>query len=274
MQSLTPRSQCYWFTVEFGITRQNGKLKAYGAGLLSSFGELEWCLSGIGQTPLQYNSTPPFTIQPHPVQVPTWFFQESPSWRPSSRRRPVCRLTPSLNIRSARRSSCQHDQLVHFQPILYILPAYLLCHRKLWGRQTEDDVSQYAQNFIPLSLYHSIICLYHSITIVLYHSINLSLYKSITPPLYQSITLSMLAVRFSSDFAATIPRPFGVRYDAYTQTIQLLDSKRQIQVQNNHKEIYISELYQSLLRCWSPTSTARLEPSAMPSTSFRQKKEE
>jgi len=32
------------------------------------------------------------------------------------------------------------------------------------------------------------------------------------------------------DFAATIPRPFGVRYDPYTQTIQLLDSKRQIQM--------------------------------------------
>ena len=38
--------QCYWFTVEFGVTRQNGELRAYGAGLLSSFGELEWCLSG------------------------------------------------------------------------------------------------------------------------------------------------------------------------------------------------------------------------------------
>jgi len=35
----------YWFTVEFGLLETKAGYKAYGAGILSSFGELEWACS-------------------------------------------------------------------------------------------------------------------------------------------------------------------------------------------------------------------------------------
>jgi phenylalanine-4-hydroxylase len=35
----------YWFTVEFGLIKQNNKLKIYGAGILSSFGETHFSVS-------------------------------------------------------------------------------------------------------------------------------------------------------------------------------------------------------------------------------------
>ena len=40
-ESLERLSRVYWFTIEFGVLQEDGKLKAYGTGLLSSAGELE-----------------------------------------------------------------------------------------------------------------------------------------------------------------------------------------------------------------------------------------
>eukprot|EP00095_Tigriopus_kingsejongensis_P007362 maker-scaffold706_size108852-snap-gene-0.19 protein:Tk07362 transcript:maker-scaffold706_size108852-snap-gene-0.19-mRNA-1 annotation:"protein henna" len=107
---------CYWFTVEFGICRQHGELKAYGAGLLSSFGELEYCLSD----------------------------------------------KPEIRAFDPEKTGVQKYPITEYQPIYYV---------------TES---------------------------------------------FENAQLKM------SQFAASIPRPFTARYDPYTQSIELLDTKHQI----------------------------------------------
>lgn len=40
-EALERLARVYWFTIEFGVLREDGNVKAYGTGLLSSAGELE-----------------------------------------------------------------------------------------------------------------------------------------------------------------------------------------------------------------------------------------
>lgn len=46
----------YWYTLEFGMCKERGLKKAYGAGILSSVGELQYCLT---ETP-KYHPLDPF----------------------------------------------------------------------------------------------------------------------------------------------------------------------------------------------------------------------
>jgi len=107
----------YWFTVEFGLCRQNGEIKAFGAGLLSSFGELEYCLS------------------------------DKPEKRPFE----------------PEKTGIQEYPVTEHQPVYFVTESF------------ED------------------------------------------------------AKRRMIEYSATIPKPFSVRYDPYTQSVELLDSKYQIQ---------------------------------------------
>ncbi|CAF3363520.1 unnamed protein product [Rotaria sp. Silwood1] len=74
---ITRLATLYWFTVEFGLCMENNERKAYGAGLLSSFGELRYCLT---DTPTVVSFDPFRTaVQPYPITnyQPTYFLAES-----------------------------------------------------------------------------------------------------------------------------------------------------------------------------------------------------
>ncbi|XP_054289511.1 protein henna-like isoform X1 [Macrosteles quadrilineatus] len=128
---------CYWFTVEFGLCRQDGQVKAFGAGLLSSFGELKYCLS------------------------------DKPELRP---------FDPP-------KTALQAYPITEYQPIYYVAESF-------------DDAKE----------------------------------KMIK-------------------YAQTIPRDFGVRYNPYTQSVEILDSKPQIQELFNelsHDINFLSDVVQKI----------------------------
>ncbi|MBC7834343.1 MAG: phenylalanine 4-monooxygenase [Phycisphaerales bacterium] len=51
-------SRLFWFTVEFGLIREDGRVKIYGSGLVSSHGESKWSLEGDAATGKQPERRP------------------------------------------------------------------------------------------------------------------------------------------------------------------------------------------------------------------------
>ena len=53
--SMKRLERVYWYTLEFGLVRENGALRTYGAGILSSFGEMERFTSEAEIRPLDFD---------------------------------------------------------------------------------------------------------------------------------------------------------------------------------------------------------------------------
>lgn len=102
----------FWFTVEFGLIREDDRVKIYGSGLVSSHSESEYALTGTWER--QGYSAEPKTRRP------------VPEWRPFDLDR-VCETDFDID---------------HFQPIYYVLESF---------EQLRDAMVEYAEQVIGKS---------------------------------------------------------------------------------------------------------------------------
>lgn len=67
----------YWYTIEFGILKEEDEIRAYGAGLLSSYGELgEICREGVEHRPIDFREMEERPYDPTQYQ-PVLYLAES-----------------------------------------------------------------------------------------------------------------------------------------------------------------------------------------------------
>ncbi|QOJ00041.1 MAG: phenylalanine 4-monooxygenase [Phycisphaeraceae bacterium] len=105
-------ARLFWFTVEFGLIEEDGRIKVYGSGLVSSHAESEYALSGRWEE--RGEKVEDCTARPVPV------------YRPFDLER-VCRTDFEID---------------HFQPIYYVLESF---------EQLRDAMSRYAEEVIGSS---------------------------------------------------------------------------------------------------------------------------
>ncbi len=99
----------FWFTVEFGLIREDGKIKVYGSGLVSSHAESEYSLKG--------------------------------AWEVKGRPAPDCTAREVAEYRPFDLDRvCDTDfEIDHFQPIYYVLESF---------EQLRDAMNRYAEQVI------------------------------------------------------------------------------------------------------------------------------
>jgi len=102
-------ARLFWFTVEFGLIREDGKVKIYGSGLVSSHSESEYALKG--------------------------------SWETKGQSAADCELRPVAEWRAFDLERvCETDFVIdHFQPIYYVLESF---------EQLRDAMNEYAEQVI------------------------------------------------------------------------------------------------------------------------------
>jgi phenylalanine-4-hydroxylase len=78
-RELTQLAAIYWFTLEFGMCKEGNTQKAYGAGIISSVGELEYCMTNKPKFhPLDpYEITSKYLGFPISTMQPDYFVAES-----------------------------------------------------------------------------------------------------------------------------------------------------------------------------------------------------
>lgn len=102
----------FWFTVEFGLIKEEGRVKVYGSGLVSSHGEAAYSLTGAWEKkPDGPESAKPCSERP------------VPEWRPFDMER-VCNTPFDID---------------HYQPIYYVLESF---------EQLRDAMNEYAEQVI------------------------------------------------------------------------------------------------------------------------------
>ncbi len=100
----------FWFTVEFGLIREDGKVKVYGSGLVSSHGESQYSLTGRWRKAGSAEAEPCSR-------------RDVPEWRPFDLDE-ICETPFDID---------------HYQPIYYVLESF---------EQLRDAMNEYAHRVL------------------------------------------------------------------------------------------------------------------------------